>query len=97
MRVIAEKAIKDFWISHPEAQGALEAWLDHVKRAAYEKPEDIQADYGPDVILPRNRAVFNIKGNDYRIVVHVHYASQIVFIRFIGAHKDYDRINALTI
>jgi mRNA interferase HigB len=97
MRIIAEKMIKDFWISHPDAQGALEAWVDHVKRATYMKPEDIQADYGPDVILPNNRAVFNIKGNNYRLVVHIHYKSQIMFVRFLGTHKNYDHIDALTI
>ncbi|HEY84384.1 MAG TPA: type II toxin-antitoxin system HigB family toxin [Chloroflexi bacterium] len=64
------------------------------KRAIWKTPSDLRQDYGDDVVLPNNRAVFNIKGNDYQLVVHIHYKSQIIFVRFIGAHKMYDRIDA---
>jgi mRNA interferase HigB len=97
MRVIAQKTLRDYWENHSQARRPLQAWLEHVQRAAWKKPSDVQKDYGNDVILPNNRAVFNIKGNDYRLVVHIHYKSQIIFIRFIGTHKEYDRIDAATI
>ena len=97
MRIIAEKTLKDYWTKHAEVQGQLEAWLEHVSRATWTKPADVQAEYGEDIILPGDRAVFNIKGNQYRMVVKIHYKSQIVFIRFIGTHKEYDRINALEV
>lgn len=97
MRIIAEKTLKDFWTTHPNVQGALEAWVEHVSRARWTTPADVQADYGDDAVLPDNRAVFNIKGNQYRLVVHIHYRSQIVHIRFIGTHKEYDRIDVLKV
>jgi mRNA interferase HigB len=75
----------------------LQAWLENAERAKWETPRDIQSIYGNDAVLPDNRAVFNIKGNKYRLVVQVHYNTGIVYIRFIGTHAEYDRIDALTI
>lgn len=97
MRIIAEKTLKEYWANHAEAQGPLEAWREHVSRARWTCPADVQKDYGADAVLPDNRVVFNIKGGHYRLVVHIHYKSQVVFIRFIGTHKEYDRIDARTI
>lgn len=97
MRVVKRKTLQDFWRNHADARGPLEAWLEHVVRATWEKPSDIQVDFGDDVILPNNRAVFNIKGNNYRLVVHIHYSSKIFFIRFIGTHAEYNKIDATTI
>lgn len=93
MRVITERRLRIFWEQHAEARGPLEAWLEHVRRAEWTMPSDVQKDYGDDVILPNNRAVFNIKGNKYRLVVHIHYKSQILFVRFIGTHTEYDHID----
>ncbi len=97
MRVIAQRTLREYWENHSPARRPLQAWLEHVQRAVWKTPSEVQKDYGDDVILPGNRAVFNIKGNDYRLVVHIHYKSQIIFIRFIGAHKEYDRIDATRI
>jgi mRNA interferase HigB len=97
MRIVSEKKLKDCWQEHAEAQGALEAWRDFVKRAEWTSPADVQADFGADSVLPDSRACFNIKGKKYRVVVHIHYKSQIVFIRFLGTHDEYNRIDALTI
>jgi mRNA interferase HigB len=97
MRVIAKSALKAFWEKHPDAQGPLQAWYDHVQRADWKLPRDVQQDYGADAVLQNNRAVFNLKGNRYRLVVQINYHAGIIFIRFIGAHADYNRINALTI
>lgn len=97
MRVIAKRTVREFWEHHADAKPQLQAWLEDVQRAEWKTPRDIQVVYGDDVILPDNRAVFNIKGNKYRIVTKIHYNTGIVYIRFIGTHAEYDRIDALTI
>ena len=97
MHVISKRRLKEYWEHHTNAQGALEAWLERAERATWHKPSDVQRDYGDDVILPDNRAVFNIKGNTYRLVVRINYWSQTVFIRFIGTHAEYDKIDATRI
>jgi mRNA interferase HigB len=93
MRIIDKKRLSEFWEQHRDAEGPLKAWHDHVKRARWLTPADVQRDYGNDVILPDNRAVFNIKGNKYRLVVRFNYGAQSIYIRFIGTHAEYDRIN----
>lgn len=97
MHIISKKAIVEFWLQHADAEGPLKAWYDHVKRAHWQTPADIQKDYGADVILPDNRAVFNIKGNRYRLVIRVNYAAQSIYIRFIGTHAEYDRVGVTKI
>lgn len=95
MRIVSERTLREYWEKHPEVRGALEAWRFFVKQAKWKRPEDVQKDYGDDVILPDNRAVFNIKGNQYRIVVRFNYSAQAVYIRFIGTHAEYDKIDAV--
>jgi len=97
MRIIKRKTLQDFWADHADAKGPLKAWIEHVERSTWKAPMDVQADYGPDAVLPDNRAVFNIKGKRYRLVVHIHYKSGIVFIRFIGTHAEYNKIDATSI
>ncbi len=97
MRIIAKKTLREFWETHADAQMALEAWYDDTKRATWRSPADIKAVYANASILPNNRVVFNIKGNTYRLVVAINYAFGIVYIRFIGHHRAYDKINATTI
>lgn len=97
MRIIARKALRSFWETHPDAQQALQAWYHDVKRAAWRTPSDIKDVYRTASFIGQNRVVFNIKGNKYRLVVVVAYEHGIVYIRFVGTHKEYDRINAATI
>jgi mRNA interferase HigB len=97
MRVVKEKTLRDYWEHHANVRGPLEAWYEHVRRANWTTPQDVQKDYGDDAILPSNRAVFNIKGKDYRLVVQFHYKSGIMFIRFIGTHAEYNHIDATKI
>ena len=94
MRVISVKMLKAFWSEHPDAQGALRAWYTEAKRASWKSPLDVKAAYRTASILGNNRVVFNIKGNSYRLIVAIKYEFQIVYIRFIGTHIAYDRINA---
>lgn len=94
VRVIAIKTLQDFWKKHPEAELPLRAWYAEAKSAQWEKPSDITRLYRTASVLTNNRIVFNIKGNDYRLVVAINYEYKIVYIRFIGTHKEYDKINS---
>jgi mRNA interferase HigB len=97
MRIIARKRLREFWLQHPDAQASLEAWYADVKQAEWKTPADIKNIYRNASIVASNRAVFNIKGNKYRLVVAVQYEYGIVYIRFIGTHPEYDKIDATTI
>ena len=94
MRVISVKTLKLFWEEHPDAESPLRAWYTEAKKAGWKGPQDIKTEYRTASIVRNNRAVFNIKGNKYRLVVAVKYDFQIVYIRFIGTHAAYDRIKA---
>jgi mRNA interferase HigB len=75
----------------------LEAWYSDARRATWRSPSDIKDTYRNASIVGKNRVVFNIKGNSYRLVVAVQYEHGIVFVRFVGTHRDYDRIDADTV
>ncbi len=94
MRIIAISALRQFWMKHPVAEIPLRAWYAEARRARWERPGDIKAARRNVSVLSNNRVVFNIKGNDYRLVVAVRYDKQIMFIRFVGTHAEHDRINA---
>ena len=96
MRVIARKNLMDFW-TRPgcgDAEQPLRAWFHEAKSADWSTPTDVKAAYRSASILSKNRVVFNIGGNKYRLVVAIHYPARIVFIRFVGSHAEYDRIDA---
>ncbi len=97
MRVISKRPLREFWEKHTDAKAALQAWYDDTLRAEWKTPGDIKRIYGNVSILVDNRVVFNIKGNDYRLVVKVHYDRGQVYIRFVGTHRAYDEIDAKTI
>ena len=97
MRIIARKTLRDFWETHPDAEQALRAWFHDTKVAVWTGPSDIRAVYATASFLANNRVVFNIRGNTYRLVVALNYDYGIVYIRFIGSHAEYDRIDATTI
>src|SRR5258708_6243905 len=100
MRVIALRTLKEFFDSNSEFADAREAalaWYQQVRKADWATPADVKRAIGNTSILKDGRAVFNIAGNKYRIVVWINYSYRIVYIRFIGTHRQYDRINAQTI
>lgn len=97
MRVISRKILREFWEKHPDARQPLQTWYADVKHATWRSPADIKDVYHNASILTGNRVVFNIKGIRYRIIVIVQYHYQVVYIRFVGTHKEYDRIDAGTI
>jgi mRNA interferase HigB len=97
MHIISRKRLIQYWQVHPDAERPLRAWFDDVEKAHWNTPSDIKRIYKNASILPNNRVVFNIKGNDYRLVILVEYRYGKVFIRFIGTHAEYDKIDATTI
>jgi mRNA interferase HigB len=89
--------LKDFWETHADAEQPLRSWFHEAKNARWIHFQDIKARYASADPLSDNRVVFNIKGNTYRLVVKIHYNTGIVFIRFIGTHAEYDKVNAAII
>jgi mRNA interferase HigB len=97
MRVIALKTLRDFWEQHPAVEQALRAWYHDARRVEWKTPADIKAIYRNASIIGNNRAVFNIKGNQYRLIVAIQYPFGIVYSRFVGTHREYDQVDATTI
>lgn len=97
MRVIAISSLRRFWEKHPAAEQPLKAWFDEASKAAWTQPSDVKAQYRSASVLKNRRIVFNIKGNDYRLIVAIAYRLGIVYIKSIGTHAEYDRIDAETV
>jgi len=103
VRVIARKTLTRFVESlrgrkgQPAVKAALDAWFQEVRRAAWRNSADLKRSFGAASIVSADRVVFNIKGNDYRLVSAIDYRRQILFIKWVGAHADYDRIDARTV
>lgn len=94
MRVIAKKILRDFWESHADCEEQLKSWYLEVSKVEWKNPNEIKLDYPSVSILNSNRVVFNIKGNKYHLILKINYDYQMVWIRFIGTHSEYDKINA---
>ncbi|MEW6262758.1 MAG: type II toxin-antitoxin system HigB family toxin [Thermodesulfobacteriota bacterium] len=94
MRIIKRSTLKDFSESYPDAEGASKTWFHEVKRANWTKPQDVKEKYRTASIIGNNRVVFNIGGNKYRLIAEINYPKQIVMIRFLGTHEQYDKVNA---
>lgn len=97
MKVIAVSTLRSFWERHPESEHPLRAWYDEAKHASWNAPQDIREHYASASVVGRNRVVFNIKGNNYRLIVAVAYRFQAIYTKFIGTHAEYDRIDAATV
>ena len=94
MRVIAKKILREFWEKHSDSEQQLKTWYKEASKASWTNPSDIKSEYSKASILKTGRAIFNICGNKYRLVVDVNYDRKWVFIRFIGTHSDYYKIDA---
>ena len=97
MRVIAVSTLRAFWERYPDAEQPLKAWYEEAASANWSQPADIKAQYRSASVLKNRRVVFNIKGNDYRLIVAIAYKLQIVYVKFVGTHKEYDAVDAETI
>lgn len=94
MRIIALKTLKDFWLKEPESEEALKAWYSEALSASWKDPSEIKDQYRSASILKDSRVVFNICGNKFRLIVKINYSFGMIYIRFVGTHKEYDKINA---
>ncbi len=96
-RIFAKSTLREFWLNHPDSEQYLKTWYDTANNSDWKTPNDIKSTYASASILKDNRVVFNIKGNTYRLVVKINYEKQWIFIRFVGTHGEYDKIDANTI
>ena len=94
MRIIAKRTLREFWGLHPDAEESLLAWYREVQNEDWDTPAKVKAKYRSASVIGDSRVVFNIKGNDYRLVVKVNYPYRVVYIRFVGTHAEYDGLNA---
>jgi mRNA interferase HigB len=94
MRVIAKKILREFWEKQNDSQEQLKTWYKEASRAVWSTPNDVKSEYPKASILKSGRAVFNICGNKYRLIVQINYSRGWVFIRFIGTHSEYDKLDA---
>lgn len=97
MRIIALGTLREFWKKHADAETPLRSWYALASRADWRSPADVKETYRSASFIANNRVVFNIKGNDYRLVVAVHYNRRMMFVRFVGTHHEYDKIDATSI
>ncbi len=97
MHIVSVKTLREFWERHADSEEALRAWFHEAKTASWKSFADIKKCHRSADCLPGNRVVFDIKGNHYRLFAHIHYNTGRLFIRFVGTHADYTKINAETI
>ena len=92
MRIVSKKALREFWKRHPESEQSLLAWHREVAQADWSTPAHVVSRYPKASVVNKDRVVFRIRHNDYRIVARIFYPGRIVYIRFVGTHTEYDRI-----
>jgi mRNA interferase HigB len=98
VRIITKRTLLDFWKVHPAAERPLRAWHTLVSKAQWNGPTDVKRQFGSAVdFVGDNRAIFDIGGNKYRLIVHIAYPYGRLLIKFVGTHKDYDKINPETV
>lgn len=97
MQIIARRTLRAFWERHPQAEGPLRAWYGLVAKAAWSGPADVRRGFGTADFVGDNRVIFDIGGNKFHLVVRVSYRFQRVLVKFVGTHRDYDRIDPETV
>lgn len=97
MRVIAISTLKEFWVKHPDSEQALAEWYVRTERAQWRSLNDMRNDFNSVDYVKNQRYVFNIKGNNYRLVAAIKFTPKLVYIRFVGTHDEYNKIDASTI
>lgn len=93
MRVLAKKILRDFWEKHPDTEEQLKSWYQETTKAVWPNPNFVNENFPNSRLIPNNRVIFNIKGNQYRLIVRVNYKYKMVYVRFIGSHVEYDNID----
>jgi len=93
-RIFAKSTLRMFWEKYPDSEQYLKTWYDTAMSSEWRTPADVKKSYASASILKDSRIVFNIKGNAYRLIAKLNYEKQLIFIRFIGTHTEYDKIDA---
>jgi len=96
-RIFAKSTLREYWGKNPDSEQYLKTWYNTAMDSNWKTPNDVKKTYANASILKDNRIVFNIKSNTYRLITKFNFEKQWIFIRFIGTHKEYDKINANTI
>lgn len=96
-RIFAKSTLREYWEKHPDCEQYLKTWHDTVLSSDWKTPNDVKQTYANASILRHSRIVFNVKGNSYRLVAKFNFEKQWVFIRFIGTHAEYEKIDANSI
>jgi mRNA interferase HigB len=94
MHVIAKRTLREFWEDHPDSEQPLKAWHGIARSSTWRTPADIKAQFRSASVVANNRVILNIAGNKYRLIIAVRYRIQRIYVRFIGTHREYDRIDA---
>ncbi len=95
MRIFNRSTLVAFWSQHPDAEAPLRLWFSIVERASWTGPADVRAVFGSADFLKQNRVIFDVKGNSYRLIAQIKYGPLfLVYVRFIGTHAEYDKIDA---
>jgi mRNA interferase HigB len=97
LRVIAKKTLREFWEKHSDSKQQLISWYQETCNIEWKNTKEIKKEYPSASFLTDNRIVFNIKGNSYRLIVKINFDYHMVWIRFIGTHAEYDKIDATKI
>jgi mRNA interferase HigB len=97
MRIISKGTLKACWVKHSDSKEQLLDWHNIAEKANWKSPNEVKGSFPNVSILANNRIVFNIKGNDYRLVVYVAYTMSVIYICWVGSHSEYDKIDANTI
>lgn len=96
-RIFSKSTLREYWRKNPETEQYLKTWFETVAEANWKNPRDVKSTFANASILKDGRVVFNIKGNSFRLVARINYQKEWLFIRFIGTHQEYDKIDANTI
>ncbi|MCB5945386.1 type II toxin-antitoxin system HigB family toxin [Acidocella sp. KAb 2-4] len=97
MQIIAKRTLRLFWEKHPRAEAPLRAWFATVSAAQWKAPADVRAQFGSADFVADSRVIFDIAGNNFRLVAHVSYGFGRVLVKFVGTHAEYDKIDAGTV
>ena len=97
MRVIARHTLVEFYAVHPETKNAIERWHSLVKGGTWQNPAELQAAFSNAVVLNGERVRFEIAGGNYRLIAAFDFKRQVAFVKFLGTHREHDKVDALTV
>jgi mRNA interferase HigB len=96
-RILSKSHLRDFWEIHNDSESYLKKWYEVAKKANWQTPAEVKVDFPTASVLKDSRMVFNIKGNDYRLIAKFNFEYQLIYVRFVGTHSEYDKVDANTV